>query len=135
MAADFSAWGSEEVFSKELENQARAKRLREQRWDKGLPVFMTAYGSSFNVLQRVVDLIDISGSTTKEAVWAVIVSQVKRGMPRAGNWQPHQEKLMDPEVSDGWTELVECELKVPAKFMENELMDYLTKLLAKLLLE
>ena len=30
---------------------------------------------------------------------------------------------MDPEVSDGCTELVECELKVPAKIMENELMD------------
>ena len=54
---------------------------------------------------------------------------------------------MDSEVSDGWTKVVECELKVPAKLMENELMDCLaklmknelmdclTKLLAKLLLE
>ena len=55
---------------------------------------------------------------------------------------------MDPEVSDGWTEVVECDLKVPARLMQNELMDFfytklvkneqmdcLTKLLAKWLLE
>ena len=36
---------------------------------------------------------------------------------------PNEEKLMDSEVSDGWTKLVECELRVPAKLMENELMD------------
>ena len=28
---------------------------------------------------------------------------------------------MDPEVSDGWSKLVECELKVPAKLVVNEL--------------
>ena len=54
---------------------------------------------------------------------------------------------MDSEVSDVWSKLVECELKVSAKLMENELMDCFTKLvknelmdcltelLAKLLLE
>ena len=54
---------------------------------------------------------------------------------------------MDPEVSDGWSKLVECELKVPAKLvvnelkgcivklLKNELMDCLTELLGKLMLE
>ena len=42
---------------------------------------------------------------------------------------------MDPEVSDGWTELVECELKVPAKLMENELMDCFTKLVKNELMD
>ena len=28
---------------------------------------------------------------------------------------------MDPEDSDGWSKLVECELKVPAKLVVNEL--------------
>ena len=53
---------------------------------------------------------------------------------------------MDPEVSDGWSKLVECELKVSAKLVvnelkgclvklvKNELMDCLTKLLGKLML-
>ena len=35
---------------------------------------------------------------------------------------------MDPEVSDGWSKLVECELKVPAKLVVNELMGCLAKL-------
>ena len=35
---------------------------------------------------------------------------------------------MDSEVSDGWTKLVECELKAPAKLMENELMDCFFKI-------
>ena len=35
---------------------------------------------------------------------------------------------MDSEVSDVWSELVECELKVPAKLVVNELMGCLTKL-------
>ena len=52
-----------------------------------------------------------------------------------GILQPRQEKLMDSEVSDGWTKMAERELKVLAKVMENELMDCLAKLLAKLLLE
>ena len=50
---------------------------------------------------------------------------------------------MDPEVSDGRSKLMECELKVPAKLVvnelkgcllklvKNELMDCLTELLRK----
>ena len=53
---------------------------------------------------------------------------------------------MDPEVSDGWPKLVECELKVLVtlvvnelkgclvKLVKNELMDCLTKLLGRLML-
>ena len=35
---------------------------------------------------------------------------------------------MDPEVSDGWSKLVECELKVSAKLVVNELKGCLVKL-------
>ena len=48
--------------------------------------------------------------------------------------------MLDPEVSDGWSKLVVCELKVPAKLVvnelklvKNELMDCLTKLLGKMM--
>ena len=42
---------------------------------------------------------------------------------------------MDSEVPAGWTKLVECELKVPAKLMENELMDCFTKLVKNELMD
>ena len=46
-AAHFSTLGSQKVFSKELENQARRQCQQEQhRWGRVLPLFMTAYGSS-----------------------------------------------------------------------------------------
>ena len=81
-----------------------------------------------------------------KAVTALLAPKLNIGIlqPRL---QLSSHTKRNPEVSDGWTELVECELKVPAKLMENELvdcftklvkneqMDYLTKLLAKLMLE
>ena len=35
---------------------------------------------------------------------------------------------MDSEVSDGWAKFVECELKVPEIFMENDRMDCFHKI-------
>ena len=57
-AAGFSAWSREGVSSKALENQDRTQRMREQqRWDRGLPVFMTACRSSHQLHARVVNWI------------------------------------------------------------------------------
>ena len=41
---------------------------------------------------------------------------------------PHRGRIIDPEVSDGWSKLVECELKVFAKLVVNELKGCLLKL-------
>ena len=41
--------------------------------------------------------------------------------------------MMDPEVSDGWSKLVECELKgCLVKLVKDKLMDCLTKLFGKI---
>ena len=54
-------------------------------------------------------------SMVPEAVTALLAPKLTFGtlQPRL---QPHQEKLMDPEVSDGWTKFVECELKADGLF-------------------
>ena len=59
---------------------------------------------------------------------------------------PHLGRMIDPEVSNGWSKLMVCELKVfaylvvnelkgcLAKLVKNELMDCLAKLLGKVML-
>ena len=56
MAAVFPDPGNDENCSKELENQARKPRRRElQRWDQGLPWFMTAHGVAQRRLRRWIE--------------------------------------------------------------------------------
>ena len=51
--------GSDDVFSKELGNQARAQRQREQqRCDQELPLFMAASRFTQRLLRRVVDQVE-----------------------------------------------------------------------------